>query len=58
MVEVNLGDGDFEGMKMCPQDHYISAAKVKYENYRGVGRGIGNDDTGINGIMVKCKTQD
>ena len=58
MVEINLGDGDFDGMNMCPVDTYIASVKVRYENYRGAGRSLGNDDTGINGIMVKCKSLD
>ena len=58
MVEVEIGDGDFEGMKMCPYDTYIASLQVRYENYLGAGRSPGNDDTGINGLKVKCKSLD
>ena len=58
MVEVEHGDGDFEGMMMCPEDHYITAGQLRYENYLGAGRAPGYDDTAINGFRFKCKSED
>jgi len=43
---------------MCPEDQYIASAKIKYEDWLGVGRSPGNDDTAAVGLRFKCKTLD
>ena len=41
----------------CPEDYWIGAATVKYVDFLGSGRTLG-DDTGIEGLKFKCMNED
>jgi len=43
--------GDWWGVKYCPNDYYIVDFQMKAEN----DQGIVGDDTGTNGLKVKCR---
>ena len=42
---------------MCPEDQYMASASVRFVDYLGPGRTLG-DDTGVEGIRFKCKSHD
>lgn len=43
--------GTWMGMQMCQPEHYIGAARVRYED-------DGGDDTALNGLQIFCVKQD
>jgi len=43
--------GEWRGMKMCPEDHYVSGAQVRYKDKKS-----SIDDTALNGLRIQCQS--